>query len=159
MSREIVVAWVGRRRPRWDDLCSHYADRIGKVSKVRDVLVKPSTGPDSVRIEREGEALLAALPKRSFIVAMDRRGKASSSAEFSAKLRRIREQSPHPVAFVVGSDLGLSHSFLQASEWRFSLGPMTLPHELARLVIYEQIYRALAIQQGIKYHRVPLDGH
>ena len=82
-----------------------------------------------------------------------------SSLEFSKRLAKTREEWPHPLVFAVGSDLGLSREVLQAARWRLSLGPMTLPHELARLVLYEQLYRALAIERGIKYHRVPLDGH
>ena len=159
MSREIVVTWVGRKRPRFDALCSHYADRIAKVSKVRELVLRPGSGPDGVRIDKEGASILTAIPDPSYLVVLDRRGRLLSSLEFSRKLGRLREEWPHPLVFAIGSDLGLSREVLEASRWRLSLGPMTMPHELARLVLYEQIYRALAIQQGIKYHRVPLDGH
>lgn len=159
MAREIVVSWVGRKRSGIDALCSDYAGRIAKVSKVRDMVLKPASGPDGVRIEKEGATLLSSIPDPSYLVVLDRRGKSLSSLEFSRKLSKLREEWPHPLVFAIGSDLGLSREVLDASRWRLSFGPMTMPHELARLVLYEQIYRALAIQQGIKYHRVPLDGH
>ncbi|MEM6705460.1 MAG: 23S rRNA (pseudouridine(1915)-N(3))-methyltransferase RlmH [Acidobacteriota bacterium] len=159
MARELIVAWTGKRRPAWEALCEDYASRIDKMSSVREVLVRPGTGPDGVRIAREGEALLAALPDPSLIVALDRRGKTLSSPQLAEKLGHWNETWPHPIVFALGSDLGLSREVLEAAELRLSLGALTLPHELARLVVYEQLYRALAIQRGIKYHRVPLDGH
>ena len=89
-------------------------------------------------------------------VALDRRGPAMSSKRFSAWLERLQRDWPHPIAFVLGSDLGLGKPLLEACRERLSLGPMTLPHELARLVLYEQLYRALCIRAGMKYHREPL---
>lgn len=159
MSREIVIAWVGRRRPDWDQLCAHYQSRIGRMAPVRELVLKPGRGPDAVRIEQEGKALLDALPPRSFLVALDRRGETPSSVDFARRLAELRREWPHSLVFAVGSDLGLSRVVLERAQWRCSLGRLTLPHELARLVLCEQIYRALAIEQGIKYHRVPLDGH
>ena len=79
-----------------------------------------------------------------------------SSERFAEWLERIDRDWPHPVVFVLGSDLGLGAAVRRACRETLSLGPMTLPHELARLVLYEQIYRALCIRAGIKYHRVPL---
>ena len=68
----------------------------------------------------------------------------------------LQRDWPHPVVFILGSDLGLAPSVSKACRESLSLGPMTLPHELARLVLYEQLYRALSIQARIKYHREPL---
>jgi 23S rRNA (pseudouridine1915-N3)-methyltransferase len=69
--------------------------------------------------------------------------------------RRIDEWTGDLV-FVIGSDLGLDQVVLEQARTRLSLGPMTLPHELARLVLYEQLYRGIGITAGIKYHREPL---
>ena len=79
-----------------------------------------------------------------------------TSEGFSRRLQSLRSEWPHPVVFVLGSDLGLGDSFLERARERLSLGKMTLPHNLARLVLYEQIYRALSITAGMKYHREPL---
>lgn len=153
------MAWTGKRRPAWEALCDDYSSRIAKMSPIREVLLRPGSGPDGVRIVQEGQALLDALPEQSLVVALDRRGKALSSPQLAKKLGLWNETWPHPVVFALGSDLGLSRQVLDLAELRLSLGALTLPHELARLVVYEQLYRALAIQRGIKYHRVPLDGH
>jgi 23S rRNA (pseudouridine1915-N3)-methyltransferase len=159
LAREIVVGWAGRhRRDRWEELCASYRERISRFGPVRDLPVKTrDSGEGRERLRLEGEALLAALPDPCFLVALDRRGEAVSSQGLAAKLARWREEWPHPTAFVLGSDLGLDEdAVLARSRWRWSLGPLTLPHELARLVVYEQLYRALCISAGINYHRQPL---
>lgn len=89
------------------------------------------------------------------MIALDARGRARSSESFSKWLTQKQESYPHPLVFLVGSDAGLDPELRRSAELQLSLGPMTLPHELARLVLYEQLYRALAIQHGIKYHRDP----
>jgi 23S rRNA (pseudouridine1915-N3)-methyltransferase len=86
-------------------------------------------------------------------VALDRKGKMRSSLEMADWLGRLLEEWPHPIAFVIGSDLGLADSVRESARESLSFGPLTLPHELARLVLFEQVYRSLAIRAGIKYHR------
>jgi 23S rRNA (pseudouridine1915-N3)-methyltransferase len=79
-----------------------------------------------------------------------------SSVELAQELGRLREDWPHPIAFLLGSDLGLHPEVLEAARQSLSLGPLTLPHELARLVLYEQLFRVVTMDAGIKYHREPL---
>ena len=158
MGRELVIAWVGRhRRDDWEALCARYRKRIEPLREVRDLPVRSTAkGPDRVRQQAEGEALLAAVPEPSWTIALDRRGKALASHQLARRLSKLHREWPHAISFLVGSDLGLSDEVLSASRERLSFGPVTLPHELARLVLYEQLYRALSIVAGIKYHREPL---
>ena len=158
MAREILVVWAGRhRRDRWDELCASYRERLARAWPVRDLPVRVrESGEGRERLRVEAEGLRAALPEPCLVVALDRRGQAVSSDELAARLAKWREEWPHAVAFVLGSDLGLAADFLSAARWRWSLGPLTLPHELARLVVYEQLFRALCIASGINYHRQPL---
>lgn len=158
MGRELVVAWVGRhRRNEWESLCARYRERIESMRSIRDLpVLATAEGPVKVRQRAEGEALQATLPEPTWTVALDRRGKAVSSKQLAAKLSKLHDEWPHAVSFLVGSDLGLSEEVLSAAHERLSFGPLTLPHELARLVLYEQLYRALSILAGIKYHREPL---
>lgn len=162
MGRELLVVWAGRHhRDAWEDLCAGYRRRIAMHLPVRDVPVRVAArgardeGSEQSRdrLRVEGQALQAALPDPCYLVALDRRGTAMASEDFSVRLARIRDEWPHPVAFVLGSDLGLSAELLSAARLRLSFGPLTLPHELARLVLYEQLYRAMSIQAGISYHR------
>ncbi len=158
MRRELVVAWVGRhRRDAWEQLCADYRQRIGRHLPVREVtIVGRAGGNDRQRAAREASALLAGLPDPCWLVALDRRGRQLGSEELAAWLAGRLESWPHPLVFALGSDVGWGEAVLAAARERLSLGPLTLPHELARLVLYEQLYRALSITAGMKYHRRPL---
>lgn len=157
--RELGILWVGRhRRDPWEELAGRYRERVSRVMPVRDLPLRSRfMGEDARRLEKEAEAILAALPEPVWLVALDRRGRTLSSEAFAAELRRRRDEWPHPIVFVVGSDLGLGEPVLDAARRVLSLGPMTLGHELARLVLYEQLYRAASIQAGTGYHRASVE--
>ncbi len=158
MAREYLIVWAGRhRRDVWESLCADYRQRMERWVPVRELAVKVKpTGDERSRLAAEGEALLAALPDPCWLVALDRRGNELSTLDLAARLAKVRRQWPHPVAFVIGSDLGLDRTVLDAARLRLSLSKLTLPHELARLLLHEQLYRVLSIDAGIKYHRQPI---
>lgn len=147
--------WAGRhQRSAWEEICERYRKRIARVTPVREVAVKArGRGDGADRRRAEGEALLAAVPEPVWRVALDPGGRALDSASFAAELLRWKRDWPHPIAFLVGSDLGLDPAVLAAARTVLSLGPMTLSHELARVVLYEQLYRAASIEAGTGYHR------
>ena len=158
MARELVVLWAGRhQRSHWEEICASYRKRIGHLATVRDVPVRARAGAeDPQRRKVEGQALLAAVPPSSWTIALDSRGEALSSEQLAVRLARLKAEWPHPVAFLIGSDLGLDPAVTDAARFVLSFGPMTLSHELARVVLYEQLYRALSIEAGMSYHREPL---
>jgi 23S rRNA (pseudouridine1915-N3)-methyltransferase len=101
----------------------------------------------------EGERLLKRLPAGAHVIALDRgRGKPVSSKELAQKLSSLGVSGRSHVAFVLGGPLGLSPEALQRADERLSLGDITLPHAVARIVLLEQLYRAVKIQRGEKYH-------
>ena len=157
MARELLIAWAGRHNPAdWEEICADYRRRIARMTPVRDLPVKVKEAPiDPRRGAAEGRALLAALPQPSWVVALDRTGRAVDSPGLAAELARLEREWPHPVAFLIGSDLGLDPAVLAAARQVLSLGPLTLSHSLARVVLYEQLYRALSINAGSSYHRAP----
>jgi 23S rRNA (pseudouridine1915-N3)-methyltransferase len=157
MGREILVLWAGRhQRDVWDGLCGRYRERIERHLPLRERAVRAGAGSGKERLAAEAAALRQALPDPAWTVALDRRGRALTSVALAEWLARRRDEWPHPLVFLLGSDLGLDSGLTAACRTRLSLGPLTLPHELARLVLYEQLYRALSINAGIKYHRGPL---
>jgi 23S rRNA (pseudouridine1915-N3)-methyltransferase len=158
MSRDLVVAWAGRhRRDSWDLLCDRYRKRIQRYIRLQDKPIRVrKVGEDRARLKDEGDALLAAVADNSWIVALDRRGEMRSSKELATWLRRKIDEWPGEIVFLIGSDLGLDQKVLEQARTRLSFGPLTLPHELARLILYEQLYRSVGITAGIKYHREPL---
>ncbi len=158
MARELVIVWAGRHhRSGWEEICTTYRRRISHMATVRDLPVKAkAASEDPQRLRIEGQALLAALPRPSYLIALDSRGDTVDSAQLAERLARIKAEWPHPVAFLIGSDLGLDKAVLDEARWVLSLGRLTLSHELARVVLYEQLYRTLTIEAGMSYHREPL---
>ncbi|MEM8964000.1 MAG: 23S rRNA (pseudouridine(1915)-N(3))-methyltransferase RlmH, partial [Acidobacteriota bacterium] len=155
MGRELVVAWAHRHQRRdWEALCAEYRRRIGNEVTIRDLPVKARVASeDPGRQRAEGEALLAALPDPCWLIALDSRGKSRTTEDAARWLAERRETWPHPIAFAIGSDLGHGSELLDAARERWSLAPITFGHELARLVLYEQLYRIFSIRRGIRYHR------
>lgn len=158
MARELRIAWAGRhRRDSWEALCDVYRSRIQRHVRVLDCPVRVRKNRDDrARLREEGDALLGIAREDSWIVALDRRGRMMSSLELAKWLQGKIDSWNGDIVFLLGSDLGLDRAVLARARTRLSLGPLTLPHELARLVLYEQLYRSVGIAAGIKYHREPL---
>lgn len=152
------LIWAGRHSPEpWESLSADYRRRIEAWVPIREQAVRVATGgEDRARRRLEGGALAAAAPKTAFRVALDERGALWTSEELARQVERWRAEWPHPVVFYLGSDVGLDPALLESCRLRLAFGRMTLPHHLARLVLLEQLYRALSIVAGINYHRATL---
>jgi 23S rRNA (pseudouridine1915-N3)-methyltransferase len=151
---EILLLAVGRLRPYYRQACDDYLRRLGKYAKVREVEVREaSRAPTAVAQRREEAARLRErLPSGATVVALARAGSAWGSEELARRLSGWRLEA-RPVAFVIGGSRGLSDDMLTAASARWSLGPLTLPHELARVVVAEQLYRGMTILRGEPYHK------
>jgi len=151
---QLVVLAVGKLRPAFRDAADDYLRRLGRCALVREVEVREASRAPTVAAQREEEAhrLLRRLPAGGRLIALAREGKAWSSAELS---RRVDDWgiAARPVALVLGGSHGLASTLLRRADERWSLGPLTLPHELARVVVLEQIYRAFTILRGEPYHK------
>lgn len=154
--RARVIA-VGERMPDW--VASGFAEYKKRLSRelpldlVEIKLGARGKGRDPKRaIADEGAAVRAALPKDAHVVALDGRGTGWSSEELAAKLKRWRMQA-RDLAFVIGGPDGHAPAILSGAHELWSLGPLTLPHMLVRLVVAEQLYRAATILAGHPYHR------
>lgn len=119
-----------------------------EVREVREVALKGRT-PAEVQRD-ESKRLLQALPAQGTVVALDAPGAAFDSEAFAARLLEWLERSP--VTFVIGGSLGLAPGVKESCGERLSLSPLTLPHQLARLVLAEQLFRALKIARNERYH-------
>jgi 23S rRNA (pseudouridine1915-N3)-methyltransferase len=148
---------VGERMPGWvAEGFAEYAKRLSRELPLELVEIKPGArgkGRDDARaIADEGAALLAALPRDAQVVALDGRGTAWSSEQLAQQLSSWR-MAGRDLAFLIGGPDGHSCDALQRADQRWSLGPLTLPHMLVRLVVAEQLYRAVTILSGHPYHR------
>lgn len=114
---------------------------------------EPSATDIAKALEDEADRMLAAIPKRARVVAMCVEGKEYSSPELSAMLESAAAGGTAEVCFLIGSSYGLSPRVKAAADVRLSLSRLTMPHQLARVVLLEAIYRAEEIRRGTKYHK------
>ena len=134
-----------------------YRARVARRWPAEDVPVRPAAGgrdSDPARVLAiEAERIRKHLPAGWQTVALDESGERLTSAAFAGRLGELEGRGVAGVAFVVGSDLGLDRELAQDAVFRLSLSDMTLPHLVARLVFWEQLFRATAILGGGGYHR------
>jgi 23S rRNA (pseudouridine1915-N3)-methyltransferase len=151
---ELVILGVGQLRPAYREACDDYLRRLSRYLKVREVEVREASRAPTEEAQREEEAsrLLERAPGGATLVALDREGSSWTSEELARRLEGWRVAA-RPLAVVIGGSHGLAPGLLTAAAIRWSLGPLTLPHELARVVLVEQLYRAFTIIRGERYHK------
>jgi 23S rRNA (pseudouridine1915-N3)-methyltransferase len=148
---------VGERMPGWvAEGFAEYRKRLSRELPLELIELRPGArgkGRDDARaVLDEGVAMLAAIPRDTHVIALDGRGKSWSSEELAAQLSQWR-MAGRDLAFLIGGPDGHAPDVLARAEQRWSLGPLTLPHMLVRLVLAEQLYRATTIAAGHPYHR------
>ena len=133
-----------------------YARRVDQRWRISDHAMRPVVGRDGDprrALAVEARAVRKRVPQGWRMVVLDEQGEAHDSASFARLLEDAEQTGVPGLAFVVGSDIGLDGA-LKSEAWRrLSLSPMTLPHQLARLLLWEQLYRATDILAGGRYHR------
>jgi 23S rRNA (pseudouridine1915-N3)-methyltransferase len=149
----IAVIAVGRLKSGPETaLARQYLDRLVWPVAVREVEEKKKLPPAALR-KREAELLLSACAKGAVIVALDEKGSCLSSRDFAGRLSRWRDDGVAEIDFVIGGADGLDETVLDRASLVLSLGPMTWPHQLARGLLLEQLYRGQQILAGHPYHR------
>lgn len=152
----LMVAAVGRfgagrgaaERTLFDD----YVKRLSQPIELKEVTEKRPLPAQQLR-QREGALLLAAVPEGARVVALDAGGRALSSPTLAKRLGEWRESGIRDLAFLIGGAEGLDSAVLERSDLVLSLGTMTWPHLLVRVLLAEQLYRAQCIAAGHPYHR------
>lgn len=151
----VLLLWVGRRATAaLEELAEDYRRRIGRHVGIEEVRIRPVAGRagDAARtLALEAAAIRRHLRPSDHVVALDERGRERTSEELSRWLDGLLSTSR--VAFVIGSDLGLDGDLATQAHERLSLSRLTLPHQLARVLLLEQLYRACDIAAGGAYHR------
>ena len=133
-----------------------YLNRIKHFFPIEVTEVPPPRGRQNERdgsiIRAQSAGLISAIP-RGYTVVLDERGRSMDSLKFAKWLERMTIDQPHGVTFVVGGDVGLDDSVRERADMLLALSAMTLPHQLARVVLLEQIYRACTLIRNIPYHK------
>ncbi len=151
----VTLLCVARRPSGWEGAAAaEYLKRLtGKLSiECRDLAPGGASLASAERREREARAILGALPAGGTAVALDERGEAWSTQQLADKLAQWRMDDRH-VTFVIGGADGLADTVRAAAAGSWSLSRLTLPHQLARVIVLEQLYRASAILAQHPYHR------
>jgi 23S rRNA (pseudouridine1915-N3)-methyltransferase len=152
----LVVAVVGKaRNPALSETIRDYEKRAARYwpLDVHEVREERAAGISVEKVrEREGQRLADKVPERAQTVACEVGGRSFDSKQFAEFLQTAREQD-RDLAFLIGGAFGLQSNLSSESSMRLSLAPWTLPHEIARLVLAEQIYRAGTIVRGEPYHK------
>ena len=142
------------------DFSAEYEKRLSGYCKLTVTELEPvklSDNPSEQEIKnaltKETQMIKAKIPKNSFVFSMCIEGKQMSSEELSKKLEDIALAGKNNITFIIGSSFGLSDEIKQMSDYKFSMSKMTFPHKLARIMLTEQVYRALSITNNAKYHK------
>ena len=158
---KIKVVTVGKLKEKYlKDGIAEYIKRISRFAKLEMIELTDEKTPDKASelenqkiLETEGERILSKVGERDFVVVLAIEGKTFSSEEFSKQLEQASIKGYSTLTFIIGGSLGLAPVVKNRANLSVSFGRLTLPHQLMRLVLVEQIYRAFTIQQGSPYHK------
>ncbi|HEV1486974.1 TPA: 23S rRNA (pseudouridine(1915)-N(3))-methyltransferase RlmH [Streptococcus pneumoniae] len=158
---KIKVVTVGKLKEKYlKDGIAEYSKRISRFAKFEMIELSDEKTPDKASesenqkiLEIEGQRILSKIADRDFVIVLAIEGKTFFSEELSKQLEETSIKGFSTLTFIIGGSLGLSLSVKNRANLSVSFGRLTLPHQLMRLVLVEQIYRAFTIQQGFPYHK------
>lgn len=158
---KIKIVTVGKLKEKYlRDGIAEYSKRLSRFANLEMIELADEKTPDRASdsenqkiLELEGTRILSKIGDRDFVIVLAIEGKTLSSEEFSKQLEQAPINGFSTLTFVIGGSLGLSPKVKKRANLSISFGRLTLPHQLMRLVLVEQIYRAFTIQQGSPYHK------
>ena len=158
---KIKIVTVGKLKEKYlRDGIAEYSKRLSRFANLEMIELADEKTPDRASdsenqkiLELEGTRILSKIDDRDFVIVLAIEGKTLSSEEFSKQLEQAPINGFSTLTFVIGGSLGLSPQVKKRANLSISFGRLTLPHQLMRLVLVEQIYRAFTIQQGSPYHK------
>ena len=157
----VTLLCVGKlKEAYWRDACAEYEKRLGAFCRFRLMEVaeerlpdNPSAAQISATIEAEGKRLIEQIPRDSAVIPLCIEGKELDSPALAARMQKMAVDGISHITFVIGGSWGMSETVKSRAVLRLSMSPMTFPHQLARVMVMEQIYRAFQISSGGKYHK------
>ena len=159
MSTAVIAVGRMKEKP-YRQMADEYVKRLSRFGKFEEIELNdlPEPAGSSPALEeqlrtREGEAVLQRLKQGDHVIALTIPGKRMSSEELAAHVAELRTRGAGRVVFLVGGSLGLGSNVLARADEELSMGPMTFPHQLARVMLLEQLYRAEKIIAGERYHK------
>lgn len=161
LSVNISIITVGKLKEKYlINGINEYIKRMGPYAKVEVIEVPDEKAPEQLSNaemqqvkEKEGERILAKVPQDAYVIALAIEGEMWSSERLAKELDKLATYGRSKVAFIIGGSLGLSTAVMQRSNCQLSFSKMTFPHQLMRLILVEQVYRAFRINRGEPYHK------
>ncbi|MDY2629304.1 MAG: 23S rRNA (pseudouridine(1915)-N(3))-methyltransferase RlmH [Lachnospiraceae bacterium] len=158
---KISVLSVGKIKEKYFTAAiAEYSKRLGRYCKLEIIEVQdektPDKAPEAINTqirEKEGERLLSNIREDSYVIALAIQGKELSSEQLADKISGLALNGKSHIVFVIGGSLGLSDAVLKRADYQLSFSPMTFPHQLMRVILLEQVYRAFKINAGEPYHK------
>ena len=158
---DITLITMGKlKEPFYISAAAEYAKRLGGYCKFSLLELPESRLPEnpspaeiSAGLEKEADLILSKVPKGAWFCVFTPEGKLLSSEEFAKTLKTVKNSGKSSACFLIGSSFGMAPRVKERADFRLSMGPMTFPHHLARIMVLEQLYRAEAIQAGSRYHK------
>ena len=158
---KIKLVTIGKLKEKYlKEGIAEYSKRLSRFTKVEIIELADEKTPDKASqlenqqiLAKEGERILSKIADREFVIALDIEGQQFPSEEFSLVIENASIKGFSNITFIIGGSLGLSSQVKDRANLLMSFGKLTLPHQLMRLVLIEQIYRAFMIQQGSPYHK------
>ena len=153
---DITLITMGKlKEPFYISAAAEYAKRLGGYCRftLLELPECPSAAEIAAGLEKEADTILAKIPKGAWFCVFTPEGKTLSSEAFAGKLREVKLSGRSSACFLIGSSFGIAPRVKEKADFKLSMGPMTFPHHLARIMVLEQLYRAEAIQAGSKYHK------
>ncbi|MBQ2866726.1 MAG: 23S rRNA (pseudouridine(1915)-N(3))-methyltransferase RlmH [Clostridia bacterium] len=132
----------------YKEACAEYEKRLQAFCRLETCRL-----PEEGGLEKEAVRIMEAIPQGAYTVAMCIEGRTVSSEALADKLRQLQNSGVSKICFIIGSSEGMHQSVKDKADLRLSMSPMTFPHHLARVMLLEQIYRALGLNAGNKYHK------
>lgn len=157
----ITIISVGKIKEKYlNDGIKEFSKRLSKYCKLKLIEVNDERAPENLSEaemeivkKKEGERILSKLNDSSYIITLCIDGKSLSSEEFSKQLDSLALSGNSNITFIIGGSLGLSQEVINKSHFKLSFSKMTFPHQLMKLILLEQIYRAFRISRGEPYHK------
>ena len=152
---KLRVIWIGKTRdPNLAKLAAEFEGRVGRFMPLEVTELKdPKIGDDARRVHEEGKLVLGAIEKSDHVIALDAGGRMWSSSELAAFVAQHLRQGRGRLTFVIGGPAGLSQPVKTRADGAWSLSRLTFTHEMTRVLVLEQLYRALAILRGHPYSK------
>ncbi len=150
----ITIICVGNLKEKfYKDAANEYIKRLSRFGKILIKEIDEVQGYTSQNVEKEGAAILKAIPKNSYVIPLCIEGKEISSTSFAEKISSLAIDGISEITFIIGGSDGLSDEVKATGNFKLSFSPMTFPHQLMRIILLEQIYRAFTIISGTSYHK------